>query len=184
MEKRKKTEILINNAFTKIINEKDYYDVTIQDILDVSKVSRSAFYLHYKTKEDLLLSYSKHIFQHVFGHVHKEETHDFSNELFYDYRNLITHIFYHVRDEKDLFNGMLKSKANTLFLEEIRKNISHVVESYYNNYPYKDIAIPFELYKSILVESFISMLKYWMKNNYLESPEEMGKYYFSLFNRY
>lgn len=184
MKKEEKTKLLISNAFTKIINEKDYNDVTIQDILSLSGVSRSTFYLHYKTKDDLLLSYSRHIFQHVFNHVIQEEaTHDFSNELFYDYKNLIVHIFYHVRDEKELFNGMLKSKSNSLFLDEIRINISKLVESYYNNYPFKDEHMSIELYKIILVENFICILKYWMNNSYSERPEDIGKIYFSLFNR-
>ncbi len=184
MKKEEITQEKIDRAFMKIINQKDYLDMTVQDILNESGVSRSAFYLHYKTKDELLLSYSKRIFNHVFNHVLSEEkTHDFSTALFYDYKSLITHIFYHVLDEKDLFTGMLKSKANTMFLDEIRLNIFKLVESYYNNYKFNEDVIPLSLYKTILVESFISVLKYWMENDFKERPEEIGKYYFSLFNR-
>ena len=53
MDKREeKTLNKIHYSFTKLINEKDYENITIQDILDDSKVSRSTFYAHYKTKDD------------------------------------------------------------------------------------------------------------------------------------
>ena len=72
MDKREeKTLYKIHNSFVKLINEKDYNEITIQDILDDSKVSRSTFYAHYKTKDELLLSVSNHIFEHVFSKIIK-----------------------------------------------------------------------------------------------------------------
>ena len=82
MDKRQeKTLDAIYEAFTKLINSKDYDEITIQDILNESKIGRSTFYCHFKDKNELLLSISRHIFEHVFSHSLKEEaTHDFSKE--------------------------------------------------------------------------------------------------------
>ena len=179
MDKREeKTINAIHSAFSKLINEKDYDDITIQDILDISKVSRSTFYAHYKTKDELLISISNHIFEHVFSHsLQEERTHDFSKDEFYDYRSLISHIFYHVKDEKDLFIGILSNKTNALFLLELRKHISKLVNSYFNNYPYRDLLFPLELRKDLAVESFIVVLNYWVKSNFLITPEEIADLY-------
>ena len=68
MDKRtEKTLDAIYDAFTILINTKDYDDITIQDILDKSNIGRSTFYTHFKTKNDLLLKISQDIFEHVFS---------------------------------------------------------------------------------------------------------------------
>ena len=184
MDKREeKTLQKIHSSFTKLINEKDYGDITIQDILDDSKVSRSTFYSHYKTKDELLLSVSHHIFEHVFSKTLEEEkTHDYSKDTFYDYRHLVEHIFYHVKDEKELFEGILKSNGTKMFMDEFRKQLSKFADSYFNNYPYNG-DMPLKLRKQVAVEDFIVILKYWINNNLEESPETIAKYYINSFIR-
>ena len=182
MDKREiKTINKIHASFVKLINEKDYDLITIQDILDDSKVSRSTFYAHYKTKDELLLNISHHIFEHVFSKTLEEEkTHDFSKDTFYNYRHLIEHIYYHVQDEKELFKGILKSSGTEIFMDEFRKELSKLADSYFSNYPYQG-EIPLELKKSLAVEDFIVILKYWIKNDSKETPEEVSNYFIKSF---
>lgn len=179
MDKRKeKTINVIYNAFAKLIREKDYDDITIQDLLDEASISRSTFYAHYKTKDELLLSISNHIFEHVFSKTLQEEkTHDFSKDLIIDYRHLIEHIFYHVKDERELFEGILANKVNALFLMEFRNQLSKFVTSYFANYPMTNNFIPLELKISLAIEEFIVVLKYWVKNNFKEEPEQIADFY-------
>lgn len=184
MDKRQeKTLEAIYQAFTKLINNKDYDEITIQDILDESGVGRSTFYCHFKTKNDLLLKISNDIFEHVFSSSLKEEkSHDFSKDLLFDYKHLITHILYHIYDEKDLMKGIFASKGNTVFLEEFKKHLHSFADSYFNNYPYrKENDLPLSLKKDLLVESFISIIKYWMNNDFLESPEQITNYFIDIF---
>lgn len=183
MDKRtEKTLDAIYDAFTVLINNKDYDDITIQDILDKSNVGRSTFYTHFKTKNDLLLKVSKDIFEHVFSHsLQEEKSHDFSKESIYDFKHLITHIFYHVRDEKDLIKGILLSKGNSLFLDEFRSHLAKFANSYFNNYHYpKDSLIPLELKKQLLIDEFLVILKYWINDGFNETPEVLTTYFTSL----
>ena len=179
MDKRKeKTINAIYNAFAKTIREKDYDDITIQDLLEEASISRSTFYAHFKTKDELLLSISNHIFEHVFSKTLQEEkTHDFSKDIIIDYRHLIEHIFYHVKDERELFEGILSNKVNALFLMEFRVQISKFVSSYFANYPMINSLIPLELRKSLAIEEFIVVLEYWVQNNFQETPEEIAGFY-------
>ncbi len=179
MDKRSEKSInAIYDAFANLINKKDYDDITIQDVLDEASISRSTFYAHYKTKDELLLSVSNHIFEHVFSKTLREEkTHDFSKDLILDYRHLIEHIFYHIRDEKELFKGILSNKVNALFLMEFRNQISKFVSSYFANYPMTNDVIPLELRKSLAIEEFIVVLKYWVENDFKESPEQITEFY-------
>ncbi len=179
MDKRsEKTVDAIYKAFASLINKKDYDDITIQDLLDEASISRSTFYAHYKTKDELLLSISNHIFDHVFSKsLQEEKTHDFSKDVILNYRHLIEHIFYHIRDERELFEGILSNKVNALFLVEFRNQISKFVNSYLSNYPMTNNQIPFELRKSLAIEEFIVVLKYWVINSFKETPEEIADFY-------
>ena len=51
-----KTLQLLQKALAELIAEKDYEDVTIQDILDRANVGRSTFYAHFENKDQLLRS--------------------------------------------------------------------------------------------------------------------------------
>src|ERR1700758_2363686 len=52
----RRTRIRLGDAFLTLIMEKPIEDVTVQDVLDRASVGRSTFYLHFRDKNDLLLS--------------------------------------------------------------------------------------------------------------------------------
>ena len=81
-----------------------------------------------------------------------------------------------MRDEKELFKGILKSNGTQIFLDEFRKQLFRFADSYFNNYPYRG-NVPTDLKKHIAVETFIVILKYWINNNFKETPEEISEYF-------
>lgn len=52
----RRTRERLGNAFLSLIAEKSIEDVTVQEVLDRASVGRSTFYLHFRDKNDLLLS--------------------------------------------------------------------------------------------------------------------------------
>lgn len=182
MDKREeKTLNAIYNGFSEIINVKNYDEITIQDILNKANIGRSTFYLHFKTKDQLLESVSKKIFDHVFSHsLQEEKTHDFSTDKIYNYKHLITHIFYHIKDESSLIKGILNSNGNKIFLNEFKNNLYNLADSYFSNYPLKEDKIPLTLKEDILVSNFIVILEYWINDNFNETPERLTEYFIEL----
>jgi len=55
-ERIRRTRVRLGNALLELIHEKPIQDVTVQEVLDRASVGRSTFYLHYRDKDDLLLS--------------------------------------------------------------------------------------------------------------------------------
>ena len=51
-----RTRTRLGTAFIQLIHEKPIEEVTVQDVLDRAAVGRSTFYLHFRDKNDLLLS--------------------------------------------------------------------------------------------------------------------------------
>ena len=182
MDKRiEKTKATIYNAFKTTLNNKQYADITIQDILDVANISRSTFYAHFKTKEEVLKSLCSSIFHHVFSHsLEEEKSHDFSKSSIFDYKHLITHIFYHIHDNKDIINAIFKSESKDIFLNEMRQELKEFSQAMVSNHYVKEKSIPENLRYRSLVESFIITLEYWVDNNYTETPELLTEYFIEL----
>src|SRR5260370_21001881 len=55
-ERIRRTHERLGSALVALIQEKPIDDVTVQEVLDRASVGRSTFYLHFRDKNDLLLS--------------------------------------------------------------------------------------------------------------------------------
>src|SRR5204863_431884 len=51
-----KTRGLLHDALGHLIREKDYDSIVVKEILDRANVGRSTFYMHFRDKDDLLIS--------------------------------------------------------------------------------------------------------------------------------
>lgn len=51
-----KTVALLHEALGALIREKPYDEITVHEILDRANVGRSTFYMHFRDKDDLLVS--------------------------------------------------------------------------------------------------------------------------------
>ena len=180
MDRRQvKTKVALYHAFGECLKEKDYGEISVEDILRVSGISRSTFYAHFKGKDDLLESISRNIFAHVFSHsLSQESTHDFSHASVLDYRHLFTHIFYHLRDDKELIQVILKSSCRDVFLEEFRKGIGPLTERCVKEGVLPHPGIPQALAFMQVRENFVASFVYYFENGCVESPETMTSYLF------
>lgn len=182
MDKRiTKTKQGLHDALKTLLNKMDYSEINIQNLLDESKISRSTFYSHYKNKDDVLLSIVNDIFDHVFSHtLEVEETHDFSKNSILDFSHLITHILYHLHDEKEMIEAIINNSSSSIFFEEMRKRIIKINEIIIEERNTKNKTIPYKLLLEIANENFIVLVKHWFKNNCEATPETITSYYFSL----
>src|SRR5271163_2939261 len=60
-----RTRERLGSALVALIQEKPFDDVTVQDVLDRASVGRSTFYLHFRDKNDLLLSQLERFLEHM-----------------------------------------------------------------------------------------------------------------------
>lgn len=168
----------IYNAFAEVLLEKAYADVRIQDVLDKSGVARSTFYAHYKTKEELLKSICSTIFGHVFSHsLAEEKSHDFSKSSIFDYKHFITHIFYHLHDEKTLVHAILLSQSKDIFLNFLRGELREFATACVENNFVTGKNLPKSLKVNSIIENFVLLVEYWDETSFADTPERLTEYF-------
>ncbi|MCI2111382.1 MAG: TetR/AcrR family transcriptional regulator [Bacilli bacterium] len=182
MDKRiAKTRTLILDALTEALEEKPNEKIVIGDILEKAHISRSTFYAHYKSIDDLVLSVNKSIFDHVFSHTLKEErSHDFSKSSILDYQNIITHTLYHLHDEKRLIKAILSSRQASAFIAQIHDFVLPIASLSLRGGIIARRDLPEDLQTSEIAESFIVLIHYWFKHDCEDTPEKMTAYFLAM----
>lgn len=64
-DRTQRTRQKLGMAFLELMREKPMEEITVQDVLDRTSIGRSTFYLHFRDKNDLLLSQLEMFLQHM-----------------------------------------------------------------------------------------------------------------------
>ena len=172
--RQKKTRQAIYDAFTSLLEEKNYLNITVQDIIDRADIGRSTFYLHFETKDELMKAFCKDIFDHVFSNRPvKEKSHDFSSNQD-DLKAELTHILYHLRESKSYLKKLLLSESGEIFNTYFKSCLQTVFEGRLN-FQSKDI--PADYLVNHLICDFAESVRWWMRHD-IYTPEEMTRFFF------
>jgi len=173
----------INAAMQALLEEREYESISITDIIKRAHISRSTFYAHFKTKDAVLKNVCTSIFDHVFSReLNKEKDHDFSKSDVFDYKETVTHIFYHFRDERELIKPILESSAGSEFKNLLSKEVNPLMEALMAQTLIKEKFIPRKVEIPALAAAFVSMVLWYVKEGADETPEEMTSYFLILFS--
>src|SRR5260370_22825650 len=99
----------VGSALVALIEERPIDDVTVQDVLDRGSVGRSTFYLHYRDKDDLLLSQLEKFLETMSTalSLRKEESHRVVP---------VAELFGHIGSQKKLYRALADSdRLNDFF---------------------------------------------------------------------
>src|SRR5438874_6226564 len=99
----------LGSALVALIQERPIDDVTVQDVLDRASVGRSTFYLHYRDKDDLLLSQLEQFLEMMSTalSIRKEESHRVVP---------VAELFAHIGSQKKVYRALADSdRLNDFF---------------------------------------------------------------------
>ncbi len=171
--RQRKTRDAIYRAFTELLVHKPYNSITVQEIIDRADIGRSTFYSHFETKDELLRSLCADIFAHVFSEEPGvERTHDFSGEA-RDLRHRLTHILYHLRDNRSYIRGILSSESGDLFMQFFKEYLAEVFEGALSGSP---AGIPRDYILNHMICDFAESVRWWMRHE-AYSPEEISSFF-------
>jgi AcrR family transcriptional regulator len=165
-----RTRERLGYALIELIVEKPINDVTVQDVLDRARVGRSTFYLHFRDKDDLLMSQLE-VFLEMMSTLlclRRER----SNRVV-----PVAEMFAHIGNQNKLYrvlsdSGHLKEffdLAEGYFARGIERRL--VESGRLPKVPQRELAAR----ASALSGSLLSLLRWWLDRGEKESPEAMDE---------
>ena len=173
--RKKKTRQAVYDAFTTLLEEKTYSNITVQEIIDEADIGRSTFYSHFETKDELLKALCSEIFDHVFAqNLKKEHTHDFSSGN-QDIKEEITHILYHLQDSSRYIKRILSCESGEIFMSYFKEYLEKVFLGELEKEP---MEVPRDYMLNHMVCDFAETVRWWMKHDEY-TPEDISRFFFS-----
>ena len=176
--RQQKTRAAIFEALSRLLAEKSYSNISVQEIVERANIGRSTFYAHFETKDDLLREFCSDMFQHVFSdHLMTENTHDFSHHADNHYA-VLTHILYHLRDSQKNITGILGCESGELFLQYFKQHLTeYYISKIIAQHGHHLHGVPDAVLINHISGSFINLIQWWIKGGLKETPEELTEYF-------
>ena len=171
--RQQKTRQAVFEALTVLLEKKTYSKISVQEIIDAANVGRSTFYSHFETKDELLRAMCTDIFDHVFSdHLTSEKTHDFSLTG-KDLKGEITHVLYHLQDNKATVRSILSCESGEMFMRYFKEYLEKLFKDEVTRI---SSGVPKDYMLSLVVCDFAETVRWWMKNDRY-SPEEIAGFF-------
>lgn len=179
--RQQKTRNAIFEAFGTLLSTKSFSKITVQDIIEKANIGRTTFYDHFETKDCLLKEMCADLFAHIFSDtLNAESSHDFSMKTGNPHA-MITHILYHLLDNKRNILGILTCESGEMFLGFFRQYLNELMAArMLGGMDLSNKKIPNDFLVNHISSSFIGMVQWWIKNDLKQSPEKMADYFMAV----
>jgi AcrR family transcriptional regulator len=167
-----RTRAMLQHALTSLILKKGYEAITIQDICDEANVSRSTFYAHYTSKDDL----KRRGFEHLRNELVDRQSEALATPGDIKDRSLgfsLT-MFEHARDHIDLYRALVGTRGGTVSLGQIRQILSDLVRNEFATIGKNSAdSIPRELIVQYVVGAYMAVLTWWLDGGAKMPPKRI-----------
>jgi AcrR family transcriptional regulator len=154
---------MLGDALVELMVEKRFDEITVQDVLDRAKVSRSTFYAHYCDKDDLFLSDVEDFWDQMSGLLERQN--DRSTRL-----APVRELFSHIAEASEFYSSMVAS-GKIDDVRSIRKRITMVRKVEMETLPHLT-ALSFAY-----AGALFALLTWWVDQGMKPAPEVMDAIY-------
>lgn len=171
----KRTKKALETAFLELIHEKDYQDITIFAICGKADYTRSAFYSHFDSKEDLIHK----IIEHRVGALR-----NVLKEPYLVIRQMEINMFYsatlmlfdHIYTNRDFYQLVKHTDFKLMLQEKILKMfIHHFLFDISFDYSDRTLNIEKEIKAYHLAYATFGVIQYWINQEFRFSSQYMAE---------
>lgn len=175
----KRTRELLQRALMDLINEQRYDAITIQDIVDRANVGRTTFYLHYKSKDELLMS----CHEAVVRNYHIGSLHPLTREelLSPEPPPGMAAAYRHLEDARTLLYSLFQGKDGLLILRRFRDwNAQEIESNLRTSFAERNSAIPLDVLANYLAGAQIALVQWWLEKRQPHTAEALAQMFHCL----
>ena len=161
-----RTRDTLGDALVALMQEKDFDEITVQEVLDRAGVGRSTFYVHYRDKNDLFLSDVEDFLEKLSTVLKRRGA---SAQRLVPVQELFTHI----RERHEFYAAMVRSgKVNDVHALG-RGYFARSIEERLQAANVKSEAVRRTAQAHALAGSLFSLLDWWIDKGMKVDPQEM-----------
>ena len=173
----KRTNKYIIEAFIRLVEEKGFEQVTVQNIADEAMINRATFYAHYKDKQDL---YEKIFDLAVESFTAILDFEDFVQGNSIKIRKIeaaMTELFLHIQNNRSFYLTIMDASA----IEIIRKKLGLILTERYQEIfstlriTEGDIEVPLDFIIDYMTSIFVGTLHWWLTAETTMTPDHLAK---------
>lgn len=167
-----KTKRGLREAFIRLLLEKGYDAISIQDIATEAEAARVTFYRHYKNKEELLIDcidviYEKHA--RLIGQA--------SNQDFRQGYSPMLAVYKQLMEDGKIFRVLSNSHAGQLLTKRLIQLFAERIQvQIEERFPKEQLLAPVEIIAYHIASAQIGLVNWWIENEQPYSPEYMAQF--------
>lgn len=177
----RRTQKSLHEALIALLQEKNYDELTVQEILDRGNVGRSTFYTHFDDKDQLLLHGIEELHVMLDSAVQRDRATMKPQERVIGFSRAM---FDHAHSYRNVYHALL----NTQGWPRVRQRIESVLEDLIRRESKVEIErlksaksdVPVDLFVHYLAASFFAVLMWWIDRRTRLTPAQIDEVYRSL----
>jgi len=164
---------MLHEAMIALVLERGYEAVTIKDIVDRADVSRSTFYVHYKSKEDLLTGGIEDLRALLMAH--QRAALDANTGVAERSLGFSLALFEHAQTYRDIYRVLVGERGSAIIMNRMRALLADLVgRDLAAIAPRSDMSgVPRSAVVQFVVGALMSLLAWWMDRKADVAPAEV-----------
>jgi AcrR family transcriptional regulator len=167
-----KTIGLLHEALGALIREKPYDEIVVREILDRANVGRSTFYMHFRDKDELLISG----IHDMLGSVHAHTEAPSPGKPFERILGFSLPVFEHIHQHRHAGTAMMGPRGRAVVHEHLRKvvaeRITEDMRKHVQGRRKAAAKIPQDVLVQYIASTFILVLNWWAESRTPLPPKE------------
>jgi AcrR family transcriptional regulator len=161
-----RTTHALGRALIELIQERDYDEITVQQILDRAGVGRATFYAHYRNKDDALHSSYEGLFRMLEALLVRRSTPD--RRLF-----PVAEFVAHIAEARELASALRRSGLLDEMWESFTGHATAIIERRLAGWPPLEPDLPRPLAARMLAGALLEMVRWYQQRPTRASPQQV-----------
>ncbi|MEY8643693.1 TetR/AcrR family transcriptional regulator [Staphylococcus arlettae] len=180
-----KTRETIKNAFIELLNEKGFWNISVNEVAERADINRGTFYLHYQDKFDLFEKYVDELLSELTSQIKplNQEKDQRKNEIEDNDNNIYELFFKHFQEYSSFYKPILSFKGGPYFYTRFIEIIKEFYLQQYTKLPYNQ-KLDKEILINFVAHAQLGVISSWIQEDMTKTPEYMGEQLSVLFSSF
>lgn len=164
----------IKKSFMEILEQKNFSEITISEIVQRANYNRGTFYAHFESKDDLL----EKIIQETLMEMVKVIRHPYASEKFVNMEELNPDslaIFQYFKENHYLYHILLSNHIQVDFRYRMANAIEQLFKEEYQYDENEIKGVDIHLFYTYRAHGIVGIIIHWIEDNYPQTIEYMSR---------